>query len=64
MAGSQDVGGFSHYSEEVCTNTASSIRRPGNRPKFSEEQQAASGEVLPIEDRSLSHWTIPKVDEE
>jgi len=30
----------------------------------SEDQQAADGEILPAEDRSLSHWPVLQVDEE
>jgi len=29
-----------------------------------EGQQAACGEILPVEDRSLSHWPVTQMDEE
>jgi hypothetical protein len=29
-----------------------------------EDQQTAGGEILPVEDRPLSHWPVPQVDQE
>jgi len=37
---------------------------PETGSSASKEQQAAGSEVLPVEDRPLSHWPMPDVDEE
>jgi len=63
VAGSQSMGGFSHHSEEVpILPTAGETSETG--PSTSKEQQAADGEALPVEDRSLSRWRISKVEKE
>jgi hypothetical protein len=62
-AGSQDVDEFAGHLEEIPTLPARE-GAPETGPSPGEEQQAAGGEILPVEDRLLSHWPVPRVDEE
>jgi hypothetical protein len=54
MAGSQDVGGFaSHWKEVPVLPAGEGVPETGLGS--GEDQQAASGGILPVENRSLSH---------
>jgi len=60
---SQGLGEFNGHWEEIpVLPTGKGV--PETRPSSSKEQQAAGSEVLPVEDRPLSHWPVPQVEEE